>query len=88
MKYGKCPKCGNSLRNSFMSKTQTYDILTDKLNERCIYCGYKWIALSHDNPARKASSENIGNWILAIIGCLLAGYGLYNFLMVIASLLT
>ena len=86
MKYKNCPKCGNSLRNSFRS-TQKYDILTDKLSEKCIYCGFQWMALSHDNPERKANYEDIGNWIVGIVILLFAGYGLYNLVVAIASLL-
>ena len=86
MKCKNCPKCGNLL-SPLMSRLE-YDAQADRMNDKCLYCGYKWTELPHDHRYWKANHGDNGSWVLAIIGCLLAGYGLYNFLMVIASLLT
>jgi len=95
MKYSKCPKCGNSLRRSPMSR-QTYDAQANRINEKCLYCGYKWTDLPHDNPSwnsirkekLKARSDDIFGWIVLVAILLLAAYGLCSLIALIAPYVT
>ena len=80
--YAPCEKCGSRSINL------KYDARVDRMDNRCICCGYEWTELPHDHRYWKANHGDNGSWVLAIIGCSLACYGLYNLIVVIASLLT